>query len=289
MDEQRDVVVIGGGAAGLNAAVVLGRFRRDVVVVDSGQPRNAPAEGVHNFLSRDGMPPAELLAVGRAEAQKYGVSIVQGDVTSATRTETGFALETTVGTLRARRILLASGLVDELPDIEGIRERWGRDVIHCPYCHGWEVRDRAIGVLGSVHQAQLFRQLSDDVTLFTAEDVRVRSVTVVRTPVTGLIVEGDALRGVRLSDGSERAVEALAVGTRLSARAEMLEGVGIVAREHPAGVGTHVPVGLRGVTEVPGVWAAGNVADPMAQVIVAAAQGMEAAAALNADLIAEDG
>jgi len=289
MSEQHDVVIVGGGAAGLNAAVVLGRFRRDVVVIDAGEPRNAPAEGVHNYLSRDGVPPAELLAIGREEAERYGVEIRPGTVLGATRSAGGFVLETDVGTVGARRILLASGLVDELPEIDGIGERWGRDVIHCPYCHGWEVRDRAIGVAGPSHQALMFRQLSDSVTLFTTEPEPIRGVNVVEGVVAALIVEHDALRGVRLSDGTEHAVEALSVGTRLIARAGMLEGIGLVASEHPSGMGTYVPVGPMGVTDVPGVWAAGNVSDPMAQVIVSAAQGMQAGAAINADLIAQDG
>ena len=293
MSEQHDVVIIGGGAAGLSAAAVLGRFRRDVVVVDSGEPRNAPAEGVHNFLSRDGIPPAELLAIGREQAEHYGVSIRSGRVSDARRVDSGFEVDTDAGTLRTRRILLATGLVDELPDIAGLADRWGRDVIHCPYCHGWEVRDRAIGVAGSVHQAQLFRELSDRVTLFTTETdglegARARGIAVVQGTIAALVVREGALAGVTLQDGTEHTVEALAVGTRLHARAGMLAGVGIVAVEHPSGVATHVAVDARGETSVPGVWAAGNVSDPMAQVIVAAAQGMQSAAQLNADLVAED-
>ncbi len=293
MSEQHDVIIIGGGAAGLSAAAVLGRFRRDVLVIDSGAPRNAPAEGVHNFLSRDGMPPAELLAIGREQAERYGVVVRRGEVRAARHIDGGFELDTDAGAVRTRRILLATGLVDELPEIAGLAERWGHDVIHCPYCHGWEVRDRAIGVAGSVHQAQLFRELSDRVTLFTTETeglegVRARGITVVEGTIASLVVTDGALAGVRLSDGAEHEIEALAVGTRMHARAGMLAGLGLVAVEHPSGVATHVTVDARGETAVPGVWAAGNVTDPMAQVIVAAAQGMQAAAQLNADLVAED-
>ncbi|MBN9240762.1 MAG: thioredoxin reductase [Micrococcales bacterium 70-64] len=284
MMEQYDVVIIGGGAAGLSAATVLGRFRRSVLVVDAGEPRNAPAEGVHNFLTRDGMPPAELLAAGRAEAEGYGVRIERGAVTSARRDD-GFVLGTTLGEVRARRILLASGTVDELPAVEGLAERWGHDVIHCPYCHGWEVRDRPIGVLGSPHQAMLFRQLSDRVIFFGDDDgLRERGITVVEDAVEGIVVRDGRLAAV-LAGGVEHAVEALAVATRLHARAGMLAGVGIEAVEHPAGIGTHVPADPRGQTAVPGVWAAGNVTDPMAQVVVAAAQGMMAGAAINGDLV----
>ncbi|MFP5371096.1 MAG: NAD(P)/FAD-dependent oxidoreductase, partial [Actinomycetes bacterium] len=170
--EQYDVVVIGGGAAGLSGAVALARSRRTVLVVDAGEPRNAPADGVHNHLGREGTPPGELLAFGRAEVTGYGAEVMDGRVTAVRREDDG-GFVVTLGDGRAvsaRRLLVATGLVDELPDIPGVAERWGRDVLHCPYCHGWEVRDQAIGILATgpmaVHQALLFRQLSADVTFF---------------------------------------------------------------------------------------------------------------------------
>ena len=142
-----DVVVVGGGAAGLNAALVLGRARRRVAVVDAGAPRNAPAAHMQGFLSRDGMSPADLLAAGRAEVTGYGVELVDDQVVAI---EAGFVVRLAGGrVLQARRILLATGVRDELPEIPGVRERWGRDLLHCPYCHGWEVRDQPIGVLGT--------------------------------------------------------------------------------------------------------------------------------------------
>src|SRR5689334_19725548 len=161
--EQVDVAIIGGGPAGLSAALVLGRARRRVVVVDAGTPRNAPASHMQGFLSRDGTPPADLLRDARAEVRRYGVELVDDRVVDATA---GFALRLAGGrTLEARQVLLATGAVDDLPDLEGARERWGRDLLHCPYCHGWEVRDQAIGVLGSVEHAHLLRQWTDDVVL----------------------------------------------------------------------------------------------------------------------------
>jgi thioredoxin reductase len=159
-----DVVVVGGGAAGLSGALMLARARRSVVVLDAGAPRNAPAEGVHGLLARDGLPPAELLEHGRAEVRGYGGRVVAGEVAAVTRDPVGgFEVALVDGrALHARRVLVATGLVDELPAVPGLRDRWGRDVVHCPYCHGWEVRDQAIGVLAtgpmSVHQALLFRQ-----------------------------------------------------------------------------------------------------------------------------------
>jgi thioredoxin reductase len=141
-----DVVVVGGGAAGLSAALVLGRARRRVVVIDSGEPRNAPASHMHGYLSRDGLPPAELLQPGRDEADGYGVDFVSDRVVSV---EPGISLLLADGaTKMARRVLLATGATDVLPEIPGAQERWGRDFLHCPYCHGWEVRDQPPGVLG---------------------------------------------------------------------------------------------------------------------------------------------
>ena len=158
MDEQTyDVVIVGGGAAGLSAALVLGRARRRVAVVDGGAPRNAPAAHMQGFLSRDGLPPAELLALGRAEVTGYGVEIVEGLVDSV---EPGFAVRLADDrVLHARRLLVATGCGDELPGVDGVWDRWGRDLLHCPYCHGYEFSDRRLGVLNmqpmSSHQAQL--------------------------------------------------------------------------------------------------------------------------------------
>src|SRR4051812_28883861 len=144
-----DVAVIGGGAAGLSAALVLTRARRRVVVIDAGQPRNAPAAHLQGFLSRDGMSPADLLARGREEVAGYGGQLVGGTVTAVRPGDRGFQVTLADGSvLEARRLLVTTGLRDALPDIPGVRERWGRDLLHCPYCHGYEVRDQRLGVLG---------------------------------------------------------------------------------------------------------------------------------------------
>ena len=298
-----DVVVIGGGAAGLSGALMLARARRSVVVVDAGTPRNAPAAGVHGLLGRDGTPPAGLLDRGRAEVRSYGGEIVRGEVETVERDGDRFAVRVAGGgTLRARRLLVTTGLVDELPDVPGLRERWGRDVVHCPYCHGWEVRDRAIGVLAtgpmSVHQALLFRQWSADVTLFThrapapdpeqAERLAARGIAVVTGEVAALEVAGDRLTGVRLADGTVIAREVVAVAPRMVARAGLLESLGLRAVEHPSGAGEHVPADPTGRTEVAGVWVAGNVTDLTAQVGAAAAAGAFAAAQINVDLVTEE-
>lgn len=298
-----DVVVVGGGAAGLNGALMLARARRSVVVVDGGEPRNAPASGVHGLLGREGMSPVELLERGRAEVRGYGGEVVAGEVATVARDGDGFRVVLADGrTTRARRLLVTTGLVDELPGVRGLRERWGRDVLHCPYCHGWEVRDRAIGVLAtgpmSVHQVLLFRQWSADVTFFThtsapltdevAEQLAARDIAVVEGVVESLEVVDDRLVGVRLADGRSVPREALALATRMVARAGFLGLLGLHAVEHPSGMGEHLRTDPAGRTDVPGVWAAGNVADPSAQVGAAAAAGASAAAQINADLVVEE-
>ncbi|MEQ4723642.1 bifunctional NAD(P)/FAD-dependent oxidoreductase/class I SAM-dependent methyltransferase [Nonomuraea sp. B19D2] len=307
MDAKYDVVVVGGGAAGLSGALTLGRARRKVLVVDAGRPRNAPAEGVHTYLAREGVSPLELLAAGREEVIGYGGEIVTGTVETAERLDSGgFRVVLDDGSaVEADRLLVTTGLVDELPDVPGLAERWGRDVLHCPYCHGWEVRDQAIGVLGtgplSVHQALLWRQWSTNVTLFlhTApeldaeqrEQLAARGVTVVEGKVTGLEVTDDRLAGVRLADGRVVPCRALAAATRLTARAGLLAGLGLAVEEQETFgyvIGTRVPADPSGATSVPGVWVAGNVTNLTEQVIGAAAAAVRAAAAINADLIAEE-
>jgi thioredoxin reductase len=307
VDERYDVVVVGGGAAGLSGAVALSRARRSVLVVDAGEPRNAPAGHVHNYLGREGSTPADLLAAGRAEVEGYGGEVVSGTVTTARRREDGdFALELADGrSVRARRLLVATGLVDELPDVPGVAERWGRDVLHCPYCHGWEVRDQAVGILAtnpmSAHQALLWRQWTTDVTLFlhTAppldadqlKQLAARGIRVVEGEVAALEVADDVLTGVRLRSGEVVAREAMVVAPRFTARVGVLASLGLAAVEQEMGgyvVGSAVPSDANGATAVPGVWLAGNVTDLKSQVIISAGAGLNAAAALNFDLVDED-
>jgi thioredoxin reductase len=297
-----DVVVVGGGAAGLSGALMLARVRRSVVVIDAGAPRNAPAAGVHGLLAHDGIRPAELLERGRAEVRRYGGQVVTAEVTTAARDTEGFSVALADGrSVRARRLLVATGLLDELPEVPGVRERWGRDVVHCPYCHGWELRDQAIGVLASgpmsTHQALLFRQLSDDVTYFThtmtlnheqAEQLAARGIRVVEGEVASLEVVKDRLTGVQLWDGTVVDRDALVVSTRMVARAGFMAALGLRPTEHPSGLGEYIPADPTGRADVPGVWVAGNVTDLAAQVGASAAAGALAAAQINADLVAEE-
>ena len=303
LNETYDVVVIGGGAAGLNGALMLARSRRAVVVLDAGEPRNAPAEGVHGLLARDGTPPAELLDRGRSEVRHYGGQIVSATVAGVVRDGEGFTVMLANGqTLSTRRVLVATGVVDELPDIGGVRERWGRDVIHCPYCHGWEVRDQAIGILATdarvMHQALLFRQLTDDVIVFahtgpalSADEIELlaaRGIEVIAGEVSALEVDDDRLSAVLMRDGRTIRRDALVIATRTHARADFLAPLGLAPVEHPSGFGTYIPADSFGRTDVPGIWFAGNVADMSAQVGAAAAAGALAGAQINADLAEED-
>jgi thioredoxin reductase len=297
MNTPYDVAVIGGGAAGLSAALVLTRARRSVVVIDSGRPRNAPAAHMQGFLSRDGLPPTELLRLGRAEVASYGGQFLAGTVVRIRQTDGRFEVELADGAwIGARRVLLATGLTDQYADVPGLRERWGKDVLHCPYCHGYEVRDGLLGVLGgtpgAVEHALLIRQWSDDVVFFAHtsvvtddewEQLRARTINVLEGPVAGLVVDEDRLQAVQLADGRVVARTALFVRPSFLANNDVLRALGgdVDAQGWPV-------VDATGRTSVPGVWAAGNAVNPRAQVITAAGEGSAAAIALNNDLVAED-
>jgi thioredoxin reductase len=295
---QYDVAVIGGGAAGLSAALVLARARRTVLVVDAGTPRNAPAAHMHGYLSRDGLPPGELLALGRNEVNSYGGDIVAGTATDLVSDGgSGFWVLLADGQrISARRLLVTTGLRDELPDIPGLRDRWARDVLHCPYCHGHEVRDRRLGVLGgtpgAVRYAQIVRQWTDDLVYFTPPDtltsaertqLAARAVSVIEGTIERLIIDGDQLHGVQLNDGRVVPRDALFVPPRFVPNSHLIVGLGCDVD----GDGW-ITTDNTGRTTVPGVWAAGNIVDPRAQVITAAGAGSAAAIALNADLVEDD-
>ena len=295
---QYDVAIIGGGAAGLSAALVLARARRGVLVVDAGAPRNAPAAHMHGYLSRDGLPPAELLASGREEVRRYGAEIIDGSVTELVPNgRTGFWVLLADGRrISTRRVLVTTGLCDELPHVPGLRERWARDVLHCPYCHGHEVRDRRLGVIGgtpgAVRYAQIVRQWTHDLVYFTPpgtltnaerSQLVARAIGVVEGTIEQLVVDDDRLRGVQLADGCVVPRDALFVPPRFLPHSDLLVGLGCDV-DDDGWVATD-PTGL---TSVRGVWAAGNVVDPRAQVITAAGAGSTAAIALNADLVDDD-
>ncbi|WP_416417999.1 NAD(P)/FAD-dependent oxidoreductase [Paenarthrobacter aromaticivorans] len=303
-----DTVVVGGGAAGLNGALILARSRRSVVVIDSGYPRNAPAEAVHGLLALDGTPPSEILRRGRDHVRHYGGRIVLGEVVSAEPAapspdgDLRFTVTLADGrSITARRILVATGLTDVLPNVPGLAEHWGHSVLHCPYCHGWEVRDEPIGILAtgpvSIAHAYLYRQLTADLTYFTHgtdldEDNRARfaarGIRVIDTPVTEVVNDADgALAGVRLADGQVVASRILAVLAQLQIRAQGLEGLHLPEQDLP-NKGRSFASGTAGITEVPGVWVAGNATDLTAQVGASAAAGALAGADINRMLAIAD-
>ncbi len=306
-----DAVVIGGGAAGLSAAIALGRSRRSVLVLDAGEPRNAPATGVHNLLGHEGIAPGELLERGRSEAAQYGVQVRTarvGDVrrTSAEDAPPAFAVTTDDGhETTARRIVVATGLVDRLPDLPGLAEHWGTRVLHCPFCHGWEVRDQAVAVLGTgpmaAHQAYLFQALTDDLVLVLADGVEVTDddraqlvalgVRVVTDAPVAVESEAGRLVGVRLASGALLERDAVVVAPQFHARADFLTGLGLEAQDVLMGdhvVGTAVPADPTGTTAVPGVVVAGNVTDVTGQVGASAASGVRAGALVHSTLVQEE-
>ncbi|MGC0424728.1 thioredoxin reductase [Streptomyces sp. SAI-195] len=297
-----DVVVVGGGAAGLSAALVLGRSRLRTLVVDAGEPRNAPSAHMQGYLTRDGMSPAEFLALGREEIARYGVELVRDRAVDVSR-DANFAVRLAGGeTVHARRLIVTTGLRDELPDVPGVAERYGRDVLHCPFCHGWEVRDERFGVLAtsplSVHQALMVSGWSDDVTLFlhtvaerelSDDDLRrlaAAGVKVVPGDVAALRVEDDRLTGVRLADGTAHDRTVLFVAPKAVPQTGLMEQLGAELQETP--VGAYPVVDPTGRTSVPGVWTAGNAMGFAEQVVHAASGGYRAAAAIVGDLIMSD-
>ncbi|GAB2617708.1 NAD(P)/FAD-dependent oxidoreductase [Streptomyces capparidis] len=300
-----DAVVVGGGAAGLSAGVVLARARYATLVIDGGEPRNGPAEHMHGYLTRDGMAPRDFLAMGREEPARYGGTPLPGSVAAARRAPDGtFELRLGDGrALRARSVLVATGLTDELPDIPGLSALWASRVHHCPHCHGYEVRGRAIAVIGgamgavSRHLAALLRGHSPSVTFcvngtevgaadrrrLTAYGVRLVDARVTR------VAEGDGTAGgeqvaIELDNGETLACEAVFVAPRPVPHDAVLTALG--AGRDP--VGGLVAVDGQGATDVPGVWAAGNAVDPRAQVVAAAGAGATAAIGMAGRLLEQE-
>lgn len=315
-----EVAVIGGGAGGLAASIALARSLRSVIVIDAGSPRNAPSAHAHNVLGHEGVNPLDLVARGRQEAEAYGVQFLDASVVSAQNDgqapeSLGFVLETSVGvSIEAKRIVIATGLTDVLPEIPGLADGWGETVIHCPYCHGYEVRGENIGIIGttamSYHQAMMFSQLSDRVTFLRHDApgpdgpqkkmLESLGIAYVDAAVEA-VVRTDAGTDVSLrsnragadsdhgtgtdSSLSDMTFEALAVGPYFRANSEIYEQLGGTVVDHPTGMGSSIPAQANGATDVPGVWAVGNSADISAMVVASAASGVMVGAQINAELI----
>ena len=290
-----DVVVVGGGAAGLSAALVLGRSRRRTLVVDAGAPRNAPSPSAHSCFTRDGTPPAELLRIGREQLAPYdSVRVVHDRVTSVRAADGGFTVDLDDGdAVEARRVLLAVGVRDLLPSVAGIGALWGRSVLHCPYCHGWEVRDQPIALLATgavaMEMAPLLLQWSRDLLLLTAGEGELTpsdravlgrlGVRIVETPVQRVDGDDHAVRIV-LAKGEVERRSALFVRPAQELASDLPQRIGCELTD--AG---HIRVGGDLQTSVPGVYAAGDATTPLQQIVVAAASGAQAAMMINRDLI----
>lgn len=302
MENQRDVVIIGGGAAGLSAAIVLTRAQARVLVVDDGMPRNAPAAHMHGILSRDGANPAEFLEVGRREVEGYGGAFVHARAIDATRNGADGSFEVALDSGRvvsARAILVATGLTDEVPDIAGVRNSWGSTVHHCPHCHGTEVAGQAIVVIGgqmpamTLHQAALLRRYSDHVTL-CPHDMDIGAIERGRLEAFGVgIVDGTVARlrsdsdhptGIELADGMMVACDAVFIAPQLRPNDAILRALGCAVVHETGWVAVEGP----SATSVPGVWACGNVVNPRAQAITAAGEASTTAIAITSWLLERD-
>lgn len=294
------MVIVGGGAAGLSAALSLGRARRRVVVLDNGQPRNRFAAHMHGVLGQEGADPREFLARGRDEVAGYGVEVVGGAASQVETTDAGVRVTADDGrVIEGRMLVVASGMDDVLPDIPGLAERWGTTVLHCPYCHGWEVGGQRLGVIAtspmSLHQVRLLRQWSDDLVFFAAAageidaDARAaleaRGIAIITAPVTGVTSRDRAL-AVATEDGGSTPLDAVFVAGALRPRDGFLSGLGLERTESP--FGSFLTVDAAGRTSHPRVWAAGNVAEPMLNVAMSVSAGAVVAATVNMALVDED-
>lgn len=294
-----DVIVVGGGSAGLSAALMLVRSRRRVLVIDGGHPRNAVASRMHGLLGRDHTSPLELLADGRREIAGYGGRFVHRGVTEVAVAGNGFAVTADDrSTYQSRRLLVATGLRDELLDLPGLREQWGRGVVTCPYCDGYEARDRRIAVLAtapmSVFQAQLLRQLSPRVVYFSRGELdpserdvpalEARGIGIDRRPVTRVVTADDRVVAIETSDGDHVDIDVVFVAPPPRPRDDVLRQLGAARTDD----GSWVRVDAAGRTSVPGLFAVGNVVDPTANVPMSMGAGSAVGGTINADLVTDD-
>jgi thioredoxin reductase len=293
-----DVLIVGGGPAGMNAALVLGRGRRDVVLCDDGKPRNAPATEMHGFITRDGYSPRALKSSARDDLAAYETVEIMDERVIRLSREGAFAASLESGrTVRARRVLLATGMRDDLPPIAGIDERWGRSVFVCPHCDGWEFRDRRIGVFGapedSVGLAQELRRWSPQLVAFGLDPegldreraawIRATGVVCHRSPPVALVGADGTLETVVLADGTRASCDVLFLCAALVQRSELPAALGCAL----AGNG-HVIVDDEHRTSVEGVYACGDMCTPIHQVVVAAADGARAAIAIDGAIVDDE-
>lgn len=295
-----DVVIIGGGPAGLSAALALGRARKHVLLCDSGPRRNARAVHVHNFVTRDGVTPNEFRRVAREQLSEYpNVVVRDGLVGGIAGSKGAFRVDVGADTVDARRILLCTGMIDEMLPIAGFRELWGHAVVQCPYCHGWESRDRPWGYLVSADRAShlsmfavQLRGWTDEVCVFTngefelpdasREQLVAAGLRIETARIARLVAHDQRLEAVELSDGTRVPCELLFAHPP-QAQVELVRALGVALD----GEGFALVDPMRRETSVPGVFAAGDLTTRMQAAIAAAASGMQAAAIINVDLALE--
>ena len=293
-----DVIIVGAGPAGLSAALMLGRSRRRVLICDTGRPRNAASHAMHGFLSRDGMPPAEFLRTARQQMQQYTtVEMRDVEVIRAECVDGRFHVTLQDGVrLASRKLLIATGVVDNVPSIPGFRELYGRSVFHCPYCDGWEVRDQPLAVYGrGARGLGLSLELtgwSRDIVLCTDGPPELEAGDLARLTRNGIAVRdepvarlegGDALERVVFERGDPLARRALFFTTGQTQQSELARALGCAINEK----GT-VHTGRYETTHLAGLYVAGDASRAVQWVVVAAAEGAEAAFAINSDLLKED-
>jgi thioredoxin reductase len=291
-----DIVIVGGGPAGLSAALNLGRARKRVLLCDSGPRRNAAAEHIHGFVTQDGTPPTEFRRLGRQQLEPYGGVEARDIPVEEIRGERGaFEVRLATGDVQARRILLCTGMIDELPDIDGFRELWGRSIFQCPYCHGWEVQDRRFGFLApsldSIEFALLLRSWARDVAVLTDGRFAVPSELRMRLASAGVPVEERRIERLSGSEGRLERVE-LAGGDPLGldvlfARPPQRQVAVVQALGLELDSGGYVVVDEDRQTSTAGIYAGGDLVTPVQSAVLAAASGVQAAARLNHELTAE--
>lgn len=293
-----DAVVVGGGPAGLSAALALGRARRRVLLAADGPTRNARAKASHNVFTRDGTPPEELVRIGRAQLAPYDVTVRGERAADAEWMGSGFAVTFAGGgRADARGIVLATGVRDVLPDVPGFDDLWGTGVFHCPYCHGWEVAGRPLAIYAkgetALHLAQLIRGWTDDLVLFTdgpsglSPDDRARiernRIVVREEPVERLVGSDGGLESVVLEDGEVVPRAGLFLFPKQELSSDLARRLGC-----PISEDGRIEAGVAGRTPVPGVFVAGDAGPGQQSVVSAMASGMLAGAMLNRDLLEEE-
>jgi thioredoxin reductase len=306
MTDRYDAIIVGAGTAGLSAALALGRSMRRTLVLDGGAPRNAPTEHSHNLFTRDGTPPGELLRLGKKDLEKYEtVEVREGVATGASGTDGEFTV-TLDGEedVSARKLLISTGVVDVMPDVPGFAEAWGRGIYHCPYCHGWEVRDRPLAVLADgpamMHRVTLIRNLSRDLVALTdgseisgedREKLETLGVPLCEKKISR--IEGDAgagrLTGIVFEDGETLAREALFANPPQRQRSELAEMLGCEVEYVEMAKSYMISTdAMTQETTVKGVFAAGDAGRSMQSLPAAVASGTNAGAFMNYTLASDD-